>query len=160
MSQQSDPYNLSNLFPGPRCIFQMCRSWCPGHTTRMEVTAVGLLYPSHCKAIQENYEHLRWSSICYAAVSCICYAPAFLICYAVVSCICYAPAFLIASLPAHEFLNLHITCFEGKCSLHTKYRIRITNFSLLEPLLVRCFSPAILLCVNSLLCCVFSVLIQ
>jgi hypothetical protein len=146
-------------FQAQDAFFKCVEADAPGHTTHMEVTAVGLLYPSHCKAIRENYEHLRWSSICYAAVSCICYAPAFLICYAVVSCICYAPAFLIASLPVHEFLNLHITCFEGKCSLHTKYRIRITNFSLLEPLLVRCFSPAILLCVNSLLCRVFSVLI-
>jgi hypothetical protein len=42
------------------------------HTTRMEVTAVGRLYPSHCKAVQENYEHLCWSSICYPVVSCIC----------------------------------------------------------------------------------------
>jgi hypothetical protein len=138
MSQQSDLTVYLICFQAQDAFFK-CVEADAGHTTRMEVTAVGLLNPLHCKAVQENYEHLCWSSICYAVVSCICYAPAFLICYAVVSCICYVPTFLIASLRVHEFLNLHIACFEGKCSLHTKYRIRITNFSLLELLLVDVF---------------------
>jgi hypothetical protein len=138
MSQQSDLTVYLICFQAQDAFFK-CVEADAWHTTRMEVRAVGLLYPSHCKAVQENYEHLCWSSICYAVVSCICYAPAFLICFAVVWWICYAPAFLIASLPVHEFLNMHITCFEGKCSLYTKYRIRITNFSLLEPLSVDVF---------------------